>query len=115
VDAPARRDPAESGRDHLLGRVAEFLQMLQQVDVADRGIADSEGPNSFLVEPFSSQGIASLRIGLVLPEAGLEEFVRIGEQLSDSGLRDRAALRVLRDSDPRMLAERVKEKASTRR
>jgi hypothetical protein len=79
--------------------------MHQQVDVADRGIADSEGPNGLFVEPLSSQGIASLRIGLVLPEAGLEEVARVSEQLLEATLRDRAVPRVLFDGDDGMLAD----------
>jgi hypothetical protein len=79
--------------------------MLQQVSVADRREADSEGPDGLLVNPLCSDGIASPRAGLVLPETGLEELGRIRKQRLEALLRDGAPLGVFPDSDPRMLAD----------
>jgi hypothetical protein len=108
VDASPRRDPGEPRSHHLVGRVAELLQMLQQVSMADRREADSEGPDCLLVDPLCSNRIASPRAGLVLPETGLEELGRIRKQLPDSVLRGGAFLDFFLDSDPVMLPDRPK-------
>src|SRR5689334_9264545 len=81
VDAAAPRHPGKPGLDDLPLRIAELLQVLQQVPLANRRVADPERADDLLVDPLAREGVTGLAAGLVLPEPGLEERARVSEQL----------------------------------
>src|SRR5262249_52139106 len=106
VDPAARGAAGQAGRDRLVGRVAQRMQMIQQLVMGHRRVADPEPADDVLLDTSPGEHVPCRSGALRLPVLGLEELSGSAEQRLEPVVRDSDALPFLRGGYGCMVPDR---------